>query len=123
MTAANFKYWLQGWFEIGGASLTKKRLKVVQAHLDIVEEGDDFTEYLQTLLNTFGGERLSSLEAIIQKKLNDQFEHEVEIDDDDDDDENMFTKEQIEVIQRKAQEWMNDWDDGYDDFGDVLIGC
>jgi hypothetical protein len=56
MTARDFKYWLRGWIELGGAlRFTQYTLTTIVNHLDLVGEDDEFIIWLDGAISAAVG--------------------------------------------------------------------
>lgn len=75
MNSTNFKYWLQGYFEIGGTSLYRNQIQVIEDHMKIVQGPDQFIGWLGGYFDaTRHQESLSPTECTpIKEKLQGEF--------------------------------------------------
>jgi hypothetical protein len=89
VTAQEFCYWLQGYYELSGSELlTKKQAVIIKAHLDMValhEKGDGRSvQFCQELLSLFApkfGVMVPVPETIcgaIRQRLSEVFLHEID---------------------------------------------
>ncbi len=77
MTNRDFKFWLHGWMEIGGADkFTPGIICIIRDHIGIVENPDDFVIWLRGVLDVapiFGFEKNPKLFDIVNQTLNQFF--------------------------------------------------
>lgn len=85
MTAREFCYWLQGWFELGGGvtgSFGSEQVRMIRAHIDLVKTVDAkhsnlFVAWLDMRLR--GANELDvGGTAEVQRLLGAQFKHEID---------------------------------------------
>lgn len=75
MTSENFKYWLNGYFEISNTyELNKDQYVMIKNHLKIIKDSDNFIHYLNGIFDSNGDKELSLEQCkLIFDKLNKEF--------------------------------------------------
>lgn len=75
MNAINFRYWLQGMFELTDVFvIDENQLAIIKAHLVLVSDKDHFCHWFEGMIE---GQTTNMINAVsvdkIRKKLNDSF--------------------------------------------------